>query len=121
MRGENLLKRGEIYFANLDDPPHGHEQGKRRPVVILQRNELNRIAKTVVIVPFTTNLKTARLPSSILVKAGNGGLISDSVALCNQIRVLDKRRLDSTSEGTLPSPILKSIEQKVAEVLLIKK
>lgn len=115
------MKRGEIYFANLDDPPHGHEQGKRRPVVILQRNELNRTAKTVVVVPFTTNLKTARLPSCVLVKAGNGGLTSDSVALCNQIRVLDKRRLDLTPEGTLPSSILTLIEKTVAEVLFIKK
>lgn len=115
------MKRGEIYFADLDDPPYGHEQGQRRPVVILQRNEYNNAAKTVVAVPFTTTLKTARLPSSVLVEAGNGGLTSDSVALCHQIRVLDKRRLDPNPLGKLPSPILDLIEQKVAEVLFIRK
>jgi mRNA-degrading endonuclease toxin of MazEF toxin-antitoxin module len=57
----------------------------------------------------------------VLVKTGNGGLTSDSVALCNQIRVLDKRRLDLTPEGTLPSSILTLIEKTVAEVLFIKK
>lgn len=84
--------RGNVYKASLD-PQKGSEQGGVRPVLVLQIDILNSVGNTVVIVPFTKNLKRASMPSSVVVRQGEGGLAYDSVALCHQIRVLDKSGL----------------------------
>ncbi|GIL16126.1 MAG: endoribonuclease EndoA [Chloroflexota bacterium] len=109
------MQKGEIYLANLN-PVIGSEQAGLRPVVIVQNSLLNRFSKTVVVIPFTTNLKRAELPSGLLVSAGAGGLKQDSVALCNQIRVLDKSRLTNRL-GILSDEWMGKIEDTLAFVL----
>jgi mRNA interferase MazF len=97
-------QRGEIWLADLN-PIRGSEQAGIRPVLIFQNNVINTVTKTVVTIPFTTNLRRAALPSCVLVAAGMGGLTSDSVALCHQLRVLDVtrllRRLGSIDQQTM--------------------
>ena len=85
-------KRGEVWLAKLD-PTQGSEQAGTRPVLVYQNDVVNRFTTTLVTIPFTTNLRRASVPSCYLVRRGDGGLTSDSVALCHQIRVLDKTRL----------------------------
>lgn len=98
------VKRGEIWLAELN-PIRGSEQAGTRPVLILQSNSINRFTSTFLSIPLTTNLRRAALPTCILIQRGEGGLASDSVALCHQLRVLDKsrliRRLGSVDESTL--------------------
>jgi len=103
--------RGNVYKANLD-PQQGSEQGGERPVLILQIDMLNRVGNTVVIVPFTTNLRRASMPSSVVVRQGEGGLTHDSVALCHQIRVLDKSGL-SDYMGSVSPQTLRLVGEKV--------
>ena len=86
------VQRGEVWLADLD-PTRGSEQAGTRPVIVLQNDALNPFARTVLVVPFTTNLRRAALPSGVRTDRGDGGLTSESVALCHQLRVLDKRRL----------------------------
>jgi mRNA interferase MazF len=112
------MKRGDVYLANLD-PTKGSEQAGTRPVLVFQNNSLNKVGNTVVIIPFTTNLRRARLPSCILVPVGEGGLQRDSVALCHQIRVLDKSGLIARW-GSLSRIRLDQVEQVVAFVLGMK-
>jgi mRNA-degrading endonuclease toxin of MazEF toxin-antitoxin module len=57
----------------------------------LTERELQRVVEYLI--PFTTNLKRAALPSCVRVSAGEGGLLQDSVLLCHQVRVLDRIRL----------------------------
>lgn len=109
------MKRGDVYLANLD-PTKGSEQAGTRPVLILQHDTLNKVTRTVVVIPFTKTLRIARLPSCVLVPAGEGGLRADSVALCHQIRALDKSGL-LTYWGTLSSARLAEIERVVAFTL----
>ena len=61
--------------------------------VVLQTDPLNAFLRTVVVIPFTTNLRWGQFPFCVLLPAGEGGLVSDSVALCHQVRVADKSRL----------------------------
>ncbi|MBI3001144.1 MAG: type II toxin-antitoxin system PemK/MazF family toxin [Deltaproteobacteria bacterium] len=97
-------KRGEVWLAKLD-PTQGSEQAGTRPVLVYQNDIVNRFTTTVVTIPFTTNLRRASVPSCYLVRRGDGGLTSDSVVLCHQIRVLDKarlqRRLGAVEEKTM--------------------
>ena len=102
-----IIKRGEIWLAELN-PIRGSEQAGTRPVLILQNNSINRFTSTFLAIPLTTNLRRASLPTCVLLSEGDGGLVKDSVALCHQLRVLDKsrltRRLGSVSELTLDAP-----------------
>ena len=86
------VQRGEVWLADLN-PTRGAEQAGTRPVLILQNDAVNPFTRTVLAVPFTTNLRRALLPSCVHVAKGEGGLTTDSVALCHQLRVLDKARL----------------------------
>ncbi len=112
------MKRGDIYYANLDDPPMGFEQGLRRPVLILQIDQFNRTAKTVVVVPLTTspNDNLAKLPSSVSIGKGFWGLNYNSVAICHQIRAVDMRRLDSQI-GSSTTAIMNEIERAISILL----
>ena len=87
-----VVKRGEIWIANLN-PTRGSEQAGIRPVLIFQNDLLNKHTNTVLVIPLTTNLKRASLPSSVLISKAEGGLAQDSVALGHQFRVIDKTRL----------------------------
>ncbi len=86
------ITRGEIWLADLN-PIRGSEQAGIRPVLILQNNAMDRFTSTVLAIPLTTNLRRAALPSCVRTAQGEGGLRSDSVILCHQLRVLDKTRL----------------------------
>lgn len=87
-----MVTRGEIYIAGLD-PIVGSEQGGTRPVLIVQNDTGNRFSPTVVALAVTSQIAKARLPTHVLVPAGESGLSCDSVVLAEQIRTLDKRRL----------------------------
>lgn len=92
MRNEKVVKRGEIYYADLS-PVVGSEQGGIRPVLIVQNNIGNKFSPTVIIVPITSRMNKAKLPTHIEVKAKQFGLEKDSVMLLEQIRTVDKLRL----------------------------
>ena len=49
------MKRGEIYYANLN-PTVGSEAAKHRPVLIVSNNANNRAAGTVTILPITSSV-----------------------------------------------------------------
>lgn len=87
-----IVKRGDIWLADLN-PIRGSEQAGTRPVLIFQNDAINAFATTVLAIPLTKNLRRASLPSCVQVAKGEGGLASDSVVLCHQLRVLDKNRL----------------------------
>ena len=47
---------GDIYLADLN-PSRGSEQAGIRPVIIVQRDTLDRFTTTVVVIPVTSNLR----------------------------------------------------------------
>jgi mRNA interferase MazF len=105
------FNRGEVWLANLS-PTQGSEQGGTRPVIVFQNNIISKFSTTIIIIPLTTNLRRAKLPSSLLIYAGKGGLNCDSVALCHQLRVIDVTRLKKKL-GQLELEIIADLETKV--------
>ncbi len=99
-----IVQRGEIWWADLD-PIRGSEQAGVRPVLIFQNNDVSRFTTTSLAIPLTTNLRRALLPSCVRIPQGEGGLTSESVALCHQMRVLDticlRSRIGQVSLQTL--------------------
>ena len=87
-----MVKRGEIYYADLS-PVVGSEQGGIRPVLIVQNDVGNKFSPTVIAAAITSQKDKSRLPTHISLSAEHCGLSRDSVVLLEQIRTIDKRRL----------------------------
>jgi mRNA interferase MazF len=85
------IKRGDIYFANLN-PTIGSEQGDMRPVLVVQNNAGNTHSPTIVVVPITRNKNKNALPTHVVLPQSSG-LESDSLALVEQIRTIDRSRM----------------------------
>lgn len=86
------VKRGEIYYADLS-PVVGSEQGGVRPVLVIQNDVGNKYSPTVIVCAVTSQMTKAKLPTHVEFASGEAGLSRDSVALLEQVRTLDKRRL----------------------------
>lgn len=108
-----MVKRGEIYYADLS-PVVGSEQGGVRPVLIVQNNVGNKYSPTIIAAAVTSQLDKAKLPTHIALSAVESGLTKDSVVLLEQIRTLDKKRLKEKI-GELPINTM----SRVNEALLI--
>ena len=89
---ESLVKRGEIYFADLS-PVVGSEQGGVRPVLVIQNDVGNKYSPTIIVSAITSQLTKAKLPTHIELSSTEYHLPKNSVVLLEQIRTLDKRRL----------------------------
>lgn len=91
------MKRGEIYFANLD-PTVGAEIKKKRPVLIISNNANNKMAATITIVPITSNIKKV-YPFEVLLETKDSGLLKPSKAQCHQVRTISKIRIQGRKVG----------------------
>ena len=107
--------RGDIYLADLN-PSRGSEQAGIRPVILVQRQNLDRFTRTIVVIPVTTNLRRAQIPGTVLIAAGEGGLSQESVALCYQIVVIDRQRLQRQL-GTLSAVYLQQLGEAIRYTL----
>lgn len=96
---EDELKRGDLYYADLS-PVVGSEQGGIRPVLIIQNNIGNKYSPTIIISAITSQINKAKIPTHVELNASEYGLPKDSVVLLEQIRTIDKRRLQQKI-GTL--------------------
>ena len=81
-----------MFFADLS-PVVGSEQGGVRPILIVQNDVGNKFSPTVIACAVTSQMTKAKLPTHIELESGKFGLAKDSVALTEQLRTLDKRRL----------------------------
>ncbi len=111
--GEIMIKRGELYYADLS-PVVGSEQGGVRPILIVQNDTGNKYSPTIIAAAITSQLNKAKLPTHIELNANEFGLLKDSVILLEQIRTLDKRRLKEKIGELSPLKM-----QKVNTALLI--
>ena len=89
---ERIIKRGDIYYAELN-PVIGSEQGGTRPVLIISNDTGNKHSPTVIVAAITSRVHTkAKLPTHTAIRDFEG-LNKDSIILLEQIRTIDKKRL----------------------------
>lgn len=84
------VRRGDVFYADLR-PTIGSEQDGVRPVLVVQNDTANRLSPTVVVCALTSQIKRTYLPTHVLVPDVSRS--GTSVALVEQLRTLDKRRL----------------------------
>lgn len=86
------ISRGDIFLANLD-PVVGSEQGKIRPVLVIQNNVYNEYSPTTIVAAITSKKFTKEFPTNIFIIKEDSKLNKDSTILLNQIRTIDKSRI----------------------------
>jgi mRNA interferase MazF len=105
-----VIHRGEIWWAELDEPS-GSEPGYRRPVLVVQNDAFNRSRiSTVIAVALTSNLRLLDAPGNVLLPARVSGLRKDSVANVSQVVTIDRDIL-VTRAGRIDSAVMRSVDQ----------
>ena len=97
--------RGEIYHILPEDTETGSEQYSGRPAIIVSNEANNKFAPTLEVVYLTTKPKKA-LPTHVSIEAAR----FRSIALCEQVRTLEKTRL-SRRIGAVSPEAMARIEQ----------
>jgi len=102
-------QRGEIWIVNFD-PTVGAEIKKTRPALILQNDIANEHSPITIVAAITSKFDEKLYPTEVLISQEEGGLVQDSVALLNQIRSIDKKRLVKRL-GILRSETMREVEK----------
>ncbi len=108
---KKVPERGEIYRVNLEPTIGSEQQGDARPCVILTLTAFNKRLRTVGVVPLTSSPR-ALLP--LIVPVPSAGK-SCSMALCHQIRTIDRCRLGKRM-GRISPEDMKVIEEGIRKV-----
>ncbi len=94
------MRRGDVILVHLPAPQGqpGREQFGTRPAVVIQSDLPEyAILATVVIVPLTSQLKALSFSGSFRVEpTTENGLDVPSVVLTQQLRAVDKKRVQAT-------------------------
>ena len=112
--GPSMVERGEIYVANLS-PVQGHEQGGTRPVLVIQNDIGNEYSSTTIVAAITSKTKK-RMPIHVGIAAEESGLAKDSIVLLEQIRTIDKGRLE-TRAGRLGQEKMSQVDRALCKSL----
>ena len=107
------LSRGDILWVNFN-PQQGSEIKNLHQAAILSSNGINRARRTIVVVPLSSSAKP-RPP--IVVEVSSAGLTS--VAVCDQIRAIDKSRIVK-KVGSMSVADMKSISEAVTRILVLQ-
>ena len=103
------IRRGDIWWVDFE-PTQGAEIRKRRPAIVITADALNRARRTVVVVPLSSRPEPH---PPIVVATPSAG--TRSVAICDQLRAVDKRRL-ADSVGRISASDLGAIEDAIRRI-----
>ena len=85
-----MVRRGDVYYADLAGSL-GSEQGGTRPVVVIQNDKGNRFSPTLIVAPISSRLGKPPIPTHVILPTHS--LEKVSIVLLEQIRTIDKQRL----------------------------
>lgn len=115
MGAGSLVHRGSIVTVSLPSTPT-HEQAGRRPCVVVSNEQsvVNARYDMIVVVPLTSTVLNGKLYPQL--KKGDAELKLDSVALVDQIRSIDKSRVEKVGLK-VSSDALQSIDHAIKYLL----
>lgn len=98
---DRLIRRGEVWFAELGSHYGTSVQGGCRPVIVVSNNTANEFSRTLTVIPMTTKLKKDAMPTHVLLTAEHltrrdeARQFSDSMILGEQVTTISKAQLVS--------------------------
>lgn len=105
------IRRGDIVLVNLD-PVTGSEQGKTRPVLVIQNDTGNKLSPTTIIAPVTSKIFSKEFPTNVEIDSSDSPLKQKSTILLNQIRTIDKQRIIRVY-GRTSSSKMKKVDEAI--------
>jgi len=111
-----VISQGDIFWADLNLSKRSEPKNKR-PVVVIQRDSINRSKfRTIIVVPLTGQTKHAHIPGNVMLRKGDANLPKAGLARCTHVMVIDKNRLREKI-GTLPAKKTEEIINHIIWVL----
>jgi mRNA interferase MazF len=111
MRAEDT-HRGDVVLVRFD-PTRGREIRKRRPAVVISNDVACRLDAVLQVVPLTSMPDRQLRPYEARIDSDGSGLDKPSRAVANQIRSIDRKRIDRRL-GRLSADELDSLDRAVA-------
>ena len=108
------MERGDIYLVSLD-PTSGHEQRGTRPVLVVSPLAFNRLTKTPVVLPITSDGNFART-AGFAVSLMGVGTHTTGVVRCDQPRALDLAARSARKLESVPSTIVDEVLAKLTPI-----
>jgi mRNA interferase MazF len=113
-----VIRRGDLYWADLGEP-RGSAPAFRRPIVVVQAEPYNRSKlRTVVVAVLTTNQRLAAMPGNVFVPASLTGLPADSVVNVTQLVTIDRMDLEE-QVGAVPNWLMDEVDRGLRRVLAL--
>jgi len=106
-----IIKRGDIFLANLE-PVRGSEQGGIRPCLVIQNDISNKHSPVIIIAAITSKKFSKEFPTNVFISKKDSKLDRDSTILLNQIRTIDKLRLIKRV-STLENLLMKIVDSAI--------
>lgn len=105
------FKKGQIVWCELDGEKY--EQRGTRPCIIVQNDAGNKYSTTTLVVPFTSSKTKSKLPVHVEIKKEEfkNTKLKDSIALCEQVRVIDRQRITYVEKCILSKDTMEKIHQ----------
>ncbi len=104
--------RGEIYLVAFD-PTVGHEIQKTRPALIIQNDVSNEHSPITIVAAITSQFRIPPHPREVPISIGaKTGLSKPSAVILNQIRSIDRTRLQKRL-GSLDSATMRRVDEAI--------
>ena len=108
------IRRGQIYFVDLN-PVKGREQAGQRPVLVISSNRINSLPLVISVVVGTKGANIRRdFANNVRVSSRESGLPLETEYLCFQIRSLDYQRFPKMAAGELSEEKMIEVEEMLS-------
>ncbi|WEV46040.1 type II toxin-antitoxin system PemK/MazF family toxin [Bifidobacterium sp. ESL0690] len=118
VKGSNIFRYSDIVYADLA-PAAGHEQNKRRPLIVVSNDDFNRHSTMTFICPVTSSDNGYFLHVDIgEVKAKYSDELITGFAAVEQIKALDLPARNAQLLGRAPDEVMEKISELAQMILL---
>jgi mRNA interferase MazF len=104
-------RRGEIYLVGFD-PTLGHEIQKTRPAVVIQNDISNEYSPITIVAAIRSQFSEPPFPREVVIEPADSGLPKRSAIIVNQIRSVDRLRLQK-KVGRLSTQNMERVDEAI--------
>ncbi len=111
-----MIRRGDIYWADLGTPI-GSRPAKRRPVLVIESDDYTATQlATVLVAVITSRTRLAAVPGNVFLPAAAGGLPRDSAVNVTALVTVNKSELGDVVDS-VPRYVMDDVDRGLRRVL----
>ncbi len=111
VRREYVPERGDVVWIDFS-PPSGHEQGGKRPALVISPLPYHLKSAIALMCPITSKMKG--LPFEVPIPEGHD---FRGVVLVNHVKSIDWKRRGVTLKGKLPTEIVNDVLERLMTLI----